>query len=180
MDRSTSQEASQDYSAFTTLNEAQARRLRVSCQYIERMLLDVERFLDEPRPDALFKRYAADVAPETRVELAGTIASIRAAIVRGLDLVPAQGEELIPASRAIHVAIGTAGITAEELKPSYMRGYGELAEPQASALACLSSELCRLLAKADAPFAHLDAPPDDWHAPQSGTEKRVRPSGTTS
>jgi hypothetical protein len=72
-------------SALAEQNESQARRVRVTCEYIDRMLVDVERVL----------------------ALAG---------------VHAPTEELIPASRAAHVALGTAGISAEELKPRYMRG----------------------------------------------------------
>jgi len=68
-------------------------------------------------------------------------------------------EDPIPASRAAHVALGSAAISAEELKPRYMRGYGELSDPLATALHAISVELCNLLADADKEFASLDLPP---------------------
>jgi hypothetical protein len=66
-----------------------------------------------------------------------------------LSGVQTHDEELIPESRAVHVLLGTAGIAAEEFKPAYMRGYGELPDPVAAALTAVSIALCDLLAAAD-------------------------------
>ena len=151
--------------ALAALNESQARRVRVTCEYIDRLLADVERFLALPGPPVLFPRYAQDIAPQTHARLEKSVAEIRAAIQRSLEGVHAPVDEPIPASRAVHVALGAAAIAAEELKPRYMRGYGELTDPLARALQTFSVELCGMLAEADSDFATLDATPT---APRSG------------
>jgi hypothetical protein len=146
-------------SNLAALNESQARRVRVTCEYIDRLLADVERFLALPGPPILFPRYAQDIAPATHARLEKSVAEIRGALQRSLEGVHAPADEPIPASRAVHVALGAAAIAAEELKPRYMRGYGELTDPLARALQIFSVELCGLLAEADSDFAAFDATP---------------------
>ena len=151
--------ADQPESPLAELSEAQARRVRVTCEFIDRMLVDVERVLALPGPPTLFPRYTPDIEPETHARITNSIVAIRAAMKRALVGVQAPDEDLIPASRAAHVALGTAGIAAEELKPRYMRGYGELSDSLANALETISVELCKLLADADKDFALLNVPP---------------------
>jgi hypothetical protein len=98
---------------------------------------------------ALFPRYVVDVPDEPRTKLDIAFAEIRAVMRRALSGVQTHDEELIPESRAVHVLLGTAGIAAEEFKPAYMRGYGELPDPVAAALTAVSIALCDLLAAAD-------------------------------
>lgn len=112
-----------------SLNEHQARRLRVTCQYIDKLLGEVEEILNIAASKAAFPLYASDVAPAQRRTIDDYISRVRAQLVRVLD---GQGiateKPSIPASRAIHVALGAVDIAIEELKPEYMRGYGELPE----------------------------------------------------
>jgi hypothetical protein len=86
-------------SALAELNESQARRVRVTCEYIDRMLVDVERVLALPGTPTLFPRYTPDIPPETRAHLETAIAAIRASMQRALAGVHAPTEDLIPASR---------------------------------------------------------------------------------
>ncbi len=135
--------------SLAALNEPQARRVRVTCEYIDRLLSDIERIHATPSSHTLFTRYALDLPDPTRGKLAQTVAEIRAAMKRALSCVRAPDEDPIPESRAIHVILGAAGIAAEELKPRYMRGYGEVSDSIAAALTNVSTELCSLLAAAD-------------------------------
>ncbi len=157
--------STQSDSALARLNDSQARRIRVTCEYIDRMLVEVERVLALPGQPTLFTRYTPDISPETRAHLESSIVLIRASMQRALVGVHKPSEGPIPTSRAAHVALGTAAISAEELKPRYMRGYGELTAPLAAALQTFSTELCVLLASADKDFASLDVPPS---APRQG------------
>jgi hypothetical protein len=86
-------------SALVELNESQARRVRVTCEYIDRMLVDVERVLALPGTPTLFPRYTPDIPPEPRAHLETAIAAIRASMQRALAGVHAPTEDLIPASR---------------------------------------------------------------------------------
>jgi GTP-binding protein EngB required for normal cell division len=132
------------------LNEFQARRLRVTCQYIDKILGGVEEILNFAASKAAFPRYSDDVAPAQRRTIEDYISRIRAQLVRVLDGQGISREKpFIPASRAIHVALGTIDIAVEELKPQYMRGYGDLPEAAATELNGIVGELRGLVSKLD-------------------------------
>jgi GTP-binding protein EngB required for normal cell division len=132
------------------LNEYQSRRLRVTCQYIDKLLGGVEEILNIASSKAEFPRYSGDVAPAQRRTIEDYVSRIRAQLVRVLD---GQGipreKPFIPASRAIHVALGAIDIAVEELKPEYMRGYGDLTEAAATELNGIVGELRGLVSKLD-------------------------------
>ncbi len=132
------------------LNESQARRLRVTCQYIDNMLGDVESVLNTAAPKASFPRYSADIAPVQRRTIEDYLGRIRAQLIRVLD---GQGipreEPQIPASRAVHAMLGAIDIAVEELKPKYMRGYGEVPESVATELNGIVGELAGLVSRLD-------------------------------
>jgi GTP-binding protein EngB required for normal cell division len=133
-----------------SLNEFQARRLRVTCQYIDKILGGVEEILNFAASKAAFPRYSDDVAPAQRRTIEDYIARIRGQLVRVLDGQGISREKpFIPASRAIHVALGTIDIAVEELKPQYMRGYGDLPEAAATELNGIVGELRGLVSKLD-------------------------------
>jgi len=122
-------------SGGSQMNEYQARRLRVTCQYIDRLLGDMESILNVSASGTAFPRYSADVFPEQRRTIEEYIARLRAQIVGVLD---AQGiarqQAPIPALHAITVALDAIGIEIEELMPEHMRGYGDLPEAAADEL----------------------------------------------
>lgn len=110
-----------------SLNEYQAGRLRVTGQYIDKLLGEVEEILNVAASKAAFPRYSGDVAPVQRRTIEDYISRIRAQLVRVLDGQGASREKpSIPASRAIRVALGAVDIAVEELKPQYMRGYSDV------------------------------------------------------
>jgi len=132
------------------LNEFQAGRLLVTCQYVDKLLGDIQAILNVPSSKAAFPRYAFDIAPAQRQTIEDYIARIRAQLVRVLDgqSVPRE-KPSIPASRAIHVALGAIDIAVEELKPQYMRGYGDVPEAAGIELNGIVGELRSLVSKLD-------------------------------
>jgi hypothetical protein len=141
---------SQNKPNAASLNEYQARRLRVTSQYIDKILGGIEEILNFAASKAAFPRYVEDVAPAQRRTIENYIARIRAQLVRVLD---GQGisrdKPFTPASRAIHVALGTIDIAVEELKLQYMRGYRDLPEAAATELNGIVGELYGLVSKLD-------------------------------
>jgi hypothetical protein len=133
-----------------SLNEFQARRLRVTCHYIDRLLAEIEEILHASASKTAFPRFSSDVAPDQHETIEDYIARLRAQLVRVLDDqgVP-RAEPPIPASRAIRVALGAIDIAVEELKPHYMRGYGELPAAAAAELTGIVGELSDLVSKFD-------------------------------
>ncbi len=128
------------------LNEYQARRLRVTCQHIDKLLCDIEAILHATSSKAVFRRFSQDVAPAQQRAIEDHIARLRAQLTRVLErhgLAPEQ--PAITASHAIRVIVGAIDISIEELKPQHMRGYGELTETAAKSLNDVVGEL-RVLA----------------------------------
>ena len=110
-----------------TLNDSQARRLSVSCRYVDQLLSDIEAILNASTSKAAFPKYVPDMSPAQRRTIEDYIARIRAQLARILEGQGiAQGEPRIPAARAVRAALGSIEIAVEELKPKYMRGYGEV------------------------------------------------------
>jgi GTP-binding protein EngB required for normal cell division len=132
------------------LNESQARRLRVTCQYVDKLLGDIESILSATASKAAFPRYSVDIAPAQRRTIEDYIGRVRAQLIRVLESqgIPREKPQ-IPASRAVHVMLGAADIAVEELKPTYMRGYGELPESVATELNGIVGELSGLVSRLD-------------------------------
>ena len=133
-----------------TLNPFQANRLRVTCQYIDKLLAEIEEILYSTTSKAAFPRYATDILPAQRRTIEDYIARVRAQLLRVLE---GQGiareKSSIPASRAVHVHLGAIDIAVEELKPKYMRGYGEVPETVATELNGIVGELSGLIQRLD-------------------------------
>ncbi|MHB1937716.1 MAG: hypothetical protein ACYCOR_14170 [Acidobacteriaceae bacterium] len=117
------------------LNGPQQRHLRVTCQYIDKLLSDVEHVLHAATSSSPFPRYVVDITPaQTRV-IEGHIRRVRLQLLRTLawqHMLPQPPE--IPATRAVMTDLSFIDIAIEELKPSYMQGYGAVPEDAVSEL----------------------------------------------
>ena len=136
--------------AKNSLNPFQANRLRITCQYIDKLLADIEGILNTTNSKAAFPRYATDINPAQRRTIEDYIARVRAQLARileGQGIVPEKPS--IPASRAVHVTLGAIDIAAEELKPKYMKGYGAMPETVATELNGIAGELSSLISRFD-------------------------------
>lgn len=124
------------------LNEAQRRRLAVTCSYIDKLLCEVEEILHETASTSPFPRHVVDVTPaQTRV-VEDHIRRIREQLLRALawqNIVPDPPE--IPATRAALTHLAFVDIAIEELKPSYMRGSGAVPDDVAGELNGVVHEL---------------------------------------
>jgi GTP-binding protein EngB required for normal cell division len=133
-----------------SLNPFQANRLRITCQYIDKLLGEIEEILNTTTSKAAFPRYSADILPAQRRTIDDYIARLRAQLVRILDGQGiARAKPSIPASRAVHVMLLNIDIAAEELGPKYMRGYGEVPESVATELNGIMGELSGLVHRFD-------------------------------
>lgn len=135
---------------MSALNENQARRLNATCQHIDKLLSDVEQILSAASSKAAFPKYRLDVTPAQCRTVEDYIARVRAQLARVLD---GQGiskaERLIPARHAIRTTLAFIDIAVEELKPRYMRGYGDLSEDMAVELNGIVGELEGLVSRLD-------------------------------
>ena len=133
-----------------SLNSNHERRLTVTCRHIDKLLAEMEVALNVSTSKLAFPQYVADLSPAQRRVIEDYISRIRAQLVRVLD-----GQEIerptadIPVSRSLHSHLAFVDIAAEELKPEYMRGYGEIPPAAAIELNGIAGELQGLVRQLD-------------------------------
>lgn len=133
-----------------SLKESQARRIRVTCHHIDTLLTGIEHTLHESSSNTIFPRDIPDINPAQARTIENYIARIRAQLIRVMDgqgILP-EGPT-IPATRSIRTVLASIDISIEELKPKYMRGYGDVPEDLATELNGIAGELQSLVAKLD-------------------------------
>jgi GTP-binding protein EngB required for normal cell division len=133
-----------------SLNSNHERRLSVTCRHIDKLLAEMESALNVSASKLAFPQYAPDLSPAQRRVIEDYIGRIRAQLIRVLD---GQGMERptadIPVSRSLHSYLTFVDIATEELKPEYMRGYGEVPSAAAIELNGIAGELQGLVRQLD-------------------------------
>lgn len=128
------------------LNGPQQNRLRISCQYIDKLLNDVEHIMHQATSQSPFPRYVIDIAPAQVRVIEDYIRRLRRQLLRALDwqhLKPNAPD--IPATRAVLTNLAFIDIAIEELRPGYMRGSGEVPEDAVGELNGVVHELRSLV-----------------------------------
>ena len=128
------------------LNDPQQRHLRVSCQYVDRLLSDIESVLHATASKSPFPRYVVDVTPAQSRVIEDHILRMRSQLVRTLawqHMEPQPPE--IPATRAVMTDLSFVEIAIEEMRPNYMLGYGVVPEDAVSELNGVIDELHSLV-----------------------------------
>ena len=128
------------------LNEHQQTRLRITCQYIDKLLSDVEDILHAARSQSPFPRYVVDLNPAQIRLIEDHIRRLRSQLVHTLEwqqMKPLPPD--IPATRAVLTNLTFIDIAVEELKPHYMRGFGPVPDDAVSELNGVVHELRALV-----------------------------------
>jgi len=128
------------------LNDSQQSRLRVTCQYIDKLLSDMEDVLHAATSPSPFPRYIVDLNPAQIRLVEDHIRRLRSQLVHALkwqDMKPLPPD--IPATRAVLTNLNFIDIAVEELKPHYMRGFGQVPEDAVSELNGVVHELRSLI-----------------------------------
>ncbi len=133
------------------LNEFQERRLSVTCRHIDKLLSDIENVLWQSSSKSPFPKYIPEIPPAQRRVIEDYIARIRQRLVRALasQNIPLEPPS-IPARRSLHTTLTFIDIAVEELRPRYMRGYGEVPSQAAAELNGIVGELQSLVSQLDA------------------------------
>ncbi|MGC1869610.1 MAG: dynamin family protein [Acidobacteriaceae bacterium] len=128
------------------LNDPQQRRLRVTCQYIDKLIGDIESVLHAATSKSPFPRYVVDITPAQARVIEDHIHRLRSQLLRTLAwqrMQPSRPE--IPAIRAVMTDLSFIDIAIEELKPSYLQGYGAVPEDAVAQLNGVVHELRSLV-----------------------------------
>ena len=128
------------------LNEKQKFRLRITCQHIDKLLGDLDHVLHAASSQSPFPRYIVDMTPAQIRVLEDHIRRFRSQLLRTIAWQQMKPEPPnIPASRAVLTNLAFVDIAVEELKPSYMRGSGEVPEDAVNELNGVVHELRALV-----------------------------------
>ena len=139
-----------------SLSPNHERRISVTFRYIDKMLKDMEDSVHASTSKMAFPQYVQDINPEQGVVIEEHIGRIRAHLVRALERQGiARPPADTPVSRSLHAILIFVEIAVEELKPQYMRGYGEIAAGAAAELNNVSEELRNLVQQLDQYLARV-------------------------
>jgi GTP-binding protein EngB required for normal cell division len=135
-----------DAAAKEALNESQRLRLRVTCQYVDRLLGEIETILQTANTRSPFGKYMVDLSlPQTQL-IEDYISRVRRQLLRSLAWQKMEPPTpAILASHAILTHLSFIEIAVEELRPRYMRGSGPVHETVAGELNGVVHELRSLL-----------------------------------
>ena len=128
------------------LNDAQKLHLRVSIQYIDQLLQDIEGILNATESKSPFPKYRIDLSPAQGRVLEDYIRRLRAQLLRALSwqhIDPPAPD--VPATRAISTRLHFVDSALADLRPKEMRGAGSLSEEAAAALSGVIHELNSLV-----------------------------------
>ena len=128
------------------LNEYQKGRLRITCHYIDKMLADIDNVLHAATSQSPFPRYRVDVNPAQIRVMEDYIRRFRTELVHAIAWQRMEPEPPeVPATRAVLTSLAFIDIALEELKPSYMRGYGTVPQDAVTELNGVIHELRSLV-----------------------------------
>lgn len=128
------------------LNEGQQRHLRVSCQYIDKLLADIDDTLHAAASKSPFPRYIVDVSPAQIRVVEDYVRRIRSQLLRTIAWQNMEPEPpSIPATRAVLTNLTFIDIAIEELRANYMKGFGPVPEGAVSELNGVVHELRSLV-----------------------------------
>ncbi|MGA3162022.1 MAG: hypothetical protein ABSC77_12470 [Terracidiphilus sp.] len=117
------------------LNEAQQRRLIITCKYIDSLLSDMEHAIHSPESESPFPHYVVDITPAQAAVIEEHIRRLRTQLLRTLDwqhMTPEPPD--IPVSRTVMTDLGFIDIAVEELMPRYIRSCGAVPEDAVNGL----------------------------------------------
>jgi GTP-binding protein EngB required for normal cell division len=128
------------------LNKNQQTRLRITCQYVDKLLSNIEDILHAATSQSPFPRYVVDINPAQIRLIEDYIRRLRSQLVRTIAWQQMKTEPPdIPATRAILAHLTFVDIAIEELGPRYMRGSGAVPEDAVGELNGVVHELRSLV-----------------------------------
>jgi len=110
----------------------QKRRLRVTCEHIDKLLVEAEAVLNQSASKAAFPRYQSEI-PLANEEPSKDTSRESGAVAAYLGMAKTlKACSSLLSGTAIHVDLTFIEVAAEELYPKYMRGYGPVPEAVAT------------------------------------------------
>lgn len=131
---------------MTDLSENHKRYLLIAFRHVDKLLSEFQCLVDVMIPRSPFQQYINDVDPDLRLLIEKHLDLIHQAMRRVLNEL---GIQIADPDKSVINHIRTslifADMSIEELKPQYMRGYGQLSAEATEELNKIAAELQGLL-----------------------------------
>lgn len=131
---------------LTTLDERHKRSLLLKLRRLDELLFEVDRLVEGKGSSSPLSNRYTELEPEKKEAVQRHIARLRETMCRILE------EKGIPIAvpsfdiiHSIHTYLNFMDMSAEEIRPKYMRGYGELTREAADELDAVAMEIQGLL-----------------------------------
>jgi len=129
-------------------NKYLASHLRVTCQQIDSLLVEIEGILNESSSRTAFPEYVIDITLAQQKTIEDYLTRIRTRLVQVMEGQDIGGSQpTIPVSRAVHNRLYAIDVAAEELKPQYLMGFGDISDTDATELNGIAGELKALVSR---------------------------------
>lgn len=132
--------------SLTALDERRKRLLLMTFRHLDKMLSEIDRRAEGKGSSSPLSDRYTELDPEKKEAIQRYAARLRETMCRILE------EKGIPIDvpsfetiHSIHTSLIFMDISAEEIRPKYMRGYGELTREAADELDAVATELQGLL-----------------------------------
>lgn len=146
-------------SSASPLNEAQQRPLLSGTKYADKPLSNVEAILNAAESKTIFPKYPSDLSPSQVKLIRTSAARFRDQLMRvmeGLGIV--HGGPAFASLHSLRVTPGFVQISAQEMAPHYLRGYGEVPESVVPQLQGVYAELEGLQGDWTSPWRKVPQP----------------------
>jgi hypothetical protein len=151
------------------LNDAQRRRLIVTCNYIDKLLCDIEHALHSAASPSPFSHFVVDISPAQMRVIENHIGHLRSQLLHALNWQHMKPEPpRVSVSSFIVTTLAFVDNAIEELRPVYMKGYGAIPEETTAGLNQVVLELHSLVGSVDQNIR------EELGMPQSSHEHKLR------
>jgi hypothetical protein len=130
------------------LNDNQRRYLLSTFRYVDDLLRNAEHILATAAEASPLNQYQDDFTPEQRKEVQAFIGRVREAMLRILEDHDIRDDHSpISGNHAVSALFLLASVAVEELTPSHLRGYGQLAAEGVQDIQRIVDDLQALMAR---------------------------------
>jgi hypothetical protein len=131
---------------LTALDERRKRSLLLKLRHLDELLFEVDRLAEGKGSSSPLSDRYTELEPEKKEAVQRYIVRLRETMCRILEekgiSIDAPSFDI---THSIHTYLNFMDMSAEEIRPKYMRGYGELTREAADELDAVATELQRLI-----------------------------------
>jgi len=109
------------------LNPHQANRFRIGCEHVDQLLTEIETIMNSGSSSVAFPQYNTDISQIQQQCIEDYVTQIRSRLIQVIKTLHIPPEHpKITVTKAVSARMSAISISVDELRPSSMRGYGDI------------------------------------------------------